>query len=286
MTIEADELRYLCNLIKSKCGIDLQGDCQYLVISRLEPIAKKYGFRDISEMILKVRCNCSDDSVCKEIVEAITTNETLFFRDKLPFEEFKNRLIPELMRSRQVRKKIRIWSAACSSGQEPYSIVMSYLDSFSHCTDWQFEVIATDFNQKMLDKASEGYFSQFEVQRGLSEVHLQKYFTAYKNGWKINESVRSRVKFSRVNLIDSNLGLGVFDIIFCRNVLIYFDSETKKTVFQNLANYLADDGYLFLGGAESPMGFSDLWQRCSAEPNMIVFKKKEYEADYKKVSVE
>jgi chemotaxis protein methyltransferase CheR len=272
MSITPEEYKYICQLIHQRSGIELQDDRQYLVENRLEPIAKKLGFTTLSEMISKTRNARVDDPTSRAIVDAMTTNESLFFRDGYPFELLKNKIIPELMKARQATKKIRIWSAACSTGQEPYSIVMAYLDTFIHLPEWQLEIVATDLSDNVLAKAREGFFSQFEVQRGLTDVHLKKYFSPAANGWKVNDSVKKYIQFSNANLIDPNLNFGTFDIIFCRNVLIYFNGETKGMVFKTLSRSLAPDGYLILGGAESPMGISTLWGREPGD-NPFVFRK-------------
>lgn len=274
MSINPDDFNYIRSLIECKCGIELSDNHHYLVESRLEPLAEKSGYRSISEMIEKMKSGALTVPICKAIADAMTTNETLFFRDKLPFETLKNVIIPNLLKARESSKKIRIWSAACSSGQEPYSIAMIFLEHFSHFSDWQFEIVATDYSQAVLQKASEGFYTQFEVQRGLTEAHLAKYFTAKTNGWQINERVKKLISFSQFNLIDPSLIQGTFDVIFCRNVLIYFSGKTKTIVFNRLASSLAADGRLILGGAESPLGFSDQWLRIEGEANHMIYQKK------------
>lgn len=284
MGITIEEFKYIRIMLEEKCGIELNENHQYLVESRLEPLAEKHGLKNVSELITKVRYEKMDIPICKAIADAMTTNETLFFRDKHPFEYLKNILIPNFIQAQPEKKRIRIWSAACSTGQEPYSIVMTYLDNFAHCSDWQLEVIATDYNQSILDKAQDGVYSQFEAQRGLSQVHLERHFFPHSNGWKISDKVKKYIRFSQVNLIDPNLNLGIFDIIFCRNVLIYFGGKTKSLVFQSLANSLTAEGSLILGGAESPMGFSELWQRTEGVASHIVYQKKKQELNFLKNS--
>jgi chemotaxis protein methyltransferase CheR len=185
------------------------------------------------------------------------TNETFFFRDRVPFDNFRDAILPKLMEERQEQKRIRIWCAAASTGQEPYSLTMILDQEMRKLAGWNVEILATDLSTTALERAREGRYTQFEVQRGLPISHLLRYFLAEGENWRINEHLRARVQFEEFNLMSSFQGLGQFDVIFCRNVLIYFDLETKKDVLARLSGVLAKDGFLITGSAETVIGLSD-----------------------------
>ncbi len=241
------------DLIKDKSGISLTPDKSYLLDSRLTPVAKKWNFETIDAMTMSLRA-LPDPKLVKEIVQAMTTNETSFFRDDRPFQTLKNLLFPYLFKARKKTKSIRLWSAACSAGQEPYTIAMVFDELLAANPGWKLDVIATDLADHVLDYARAGVYSQFEVQRGLSIHMLMKYFKQDGTSWKLNENIRKMVKYENFNLLEPMEKFGTLDIIFCRNVLIYFDEETKKKILANLARRLAPDGFLFLGGAETILG--------------------------------
>jgi chemotaxis protein methyltransferase CheR len=192
----------------------------------------------------------------KEVVQAMTINETYFFRDKVPFDKLRDVFLPELITSRANRRTLRIWCAASSTGQEPYSIAM-ILDEFaSRMPGWRIEVMATDISEAVLTKARAGIYSQFEVQRGLSTAQLLKHFTQVREDWQLNQNIRSKVTFRQFNLLDDYKALGQFDIIFCRNVLIYFDPNRKSDILNRMSRILAEDGLIALGASESVLGLS------------------------------
>ena len=192
-----------------------------------------------------------------EITEAMTTNESFFFRDNKPFDLFKDSVLPQLLESRASRKKIRIWCAAASTGQEPYSLAIILKELSVKLAGWNIEIVGTDLSQKVLDKAKMGLFSQFEVQRGLPIQMLIKYFNQVGELWQISEEIRNMVSFRKFNLLDPYTLLGSFDVIFCRNVLIYFDQPTKTEVLEKMRKLLPNDGTLFLGAAETVLGITD-----------------------------
>jgi chemotaxis protein methyltransferase CheR len=259
----SDEFDFLCKLLKERSGLVLTRDKAYLLESRLLPVARKADLKSVDELVGAVRMRPNSD-LARDVIEAMTTNESFFFRDIKPFDQFKNFVLPELMKARAARRSIRIWSAACSSGQEPYTLAMLLAESQAKLAGWTIDILATDLSTEILDKAQAGLYSQFEVQRGLPIQFLMKYFKQQGERWQIDAGIRSRVRFRVFNLLDEPTSLGGFDVIYCRNVLIYFDQPTKTVVLDRLARILAPDGYLFLGGAETVLGISDKFQ-ASAE---------------------
>lgn len=219
------------------------------------PISRKWGVKSLSEIAQIVRSG-NDKELVSEIVEAMTTNESFFFRDTKPFDQFRDIVIPVLMKKRAAQRRIRIWSAACSSGQEPYSLAMLLNEMSAKLSGWQFEILATDISKQMIERAESGIYSQFEVQRGLPITHLVKYFTQIGEKWQINKNMRDKIDFREFNLLNPAQQHGQFDVIYCRNVLIYFDQPTKTKVLMNLKSAIRDDGFLFLGGAETVLGLS------------------------------
>jgi len=195
-----------------------------------------------------------------EVVEAMTTNETFFFRDKIPFDHMKETVIPALVQARAARRSLRIWCAASSTGQEPYSIAMCLKEFGSALAGWRTEIVATDLSQAVLEKSKAGIFSQFEVQRGLPIQMLVKYFTQTGELWQLNAEIRAMVQHRQLNLLQDFSHLGTFDVIFCRNVLIYFDQDTKANIFYRLSRMLEPDGVLALGAAESVVGITNTFK--------------------------
>lgn len=252
------DYQFLQKLLKDRSGLDLSADKQYLVESRLLPIARKLGLPGISELAQKIKVGAED--IAKQVVEAMTTNETFFFRDKIPFDHLRETILPTLLRERTGRRSLRIWSAACSTGQEPYSIAMCLKEYGVDLNSWRIEIIATDLSQGVLEKSKAGIFSQFEVQRGLPIQLLVKHFKQIGDMWQINADIRAMVQFRQLNLLQDITHLGQFDVVFCRNVLIYFDQDTKSVIFGRLAKVTASDGYLMLGAAETVVGLTDTFR--------------------------
>jgi chemotaxis protein methyltransferase CheR len=251
------DYEFLRKLLKDRSGLDLSSDKQYLVESRLIPLARRIGLSGITELVAKIKG--SGDGLTAEVVEAMTTNETFFFRDKIPFDHLREAVLPALVQARAGRRVLRIWCAASSTGQEPYSIAMCVRE-FAALAGWRVEIVATDLSQAVLEKSKSGIFSQFEVQRGLPIQMLVKYFTQTAELWQINADIRAMVQHRQLNLLQDFSHLGLFDVIFCRNVLIYFDPDTKADVFGRLAKMLEPDGVLALGAAESVVGISDAFK--------------------------
>ena len=251
------DYEFLRKLLKERSGLDLSSDKQYLVESRLIPLARRAGLPGIAELVQKIKGG--SDPLTSEVVEAMTTNETFFFRDKIPFDHLRQTVLPEVLPARANRRSLRIWCAASSTGQEPYSIAMC-IKEFAALAGWRIEIVATDLSQAVLEKSKAGIFSQFEVQRGLPIQMLVKYFTQTGDLWQINADIRAMVQHRQLNLLQDFSHLGSFDVIFCRNVLIYFDQETKTAIFDRLARVLEPDGVLALGAAESVVGISDAFK--------------------------
>jgi chemotaxis protein methyltransferase CheR len=252
------DYEYLRKFLKERSGLDLSADKQYLVESRLIPLARKAGVPGIAELVQKLKNGAEAISV--EVVEAMTTNETFFFRDKIPFDHLRDTILPALMQARASRKALRIWSAASSTGQEPYSIAMCVKEMGAALSGWRIEIVATDLSQEVLEKSRAGIYSQFEVQRGLPIQFLVKYFRQAGELWQLNADIRAMVQHRQLNLLQDFSNLGAFDAIFCRNVLIYFDQETKAAIFERLARCMEPDGMLLLGAAESVVGITDVFR--------------------------
>jgi chemotaxis protein methyltransferase CheR len=252
------DYEYLRKLLKDHSGLDLSADKQYLIESRLLPLSRKCGIAGISELVQKMKGGAA--TIVSQVVEAMTTNETFFFRDKVPFDHFRNSIMPELLKTRAARKSIRIWCAAGSTGQEPYSLAMCLKEMSAALAGWRVEIIATDLSQEVLEKSKSGMYSQFEVQRGLPIQLLVKYFKQNGEFWQINADIRAMVQHRQLNLLHDFSQLGVFDVIFCRNVLIYFDQDTKINIFGRLARTMEADGFLVLGAAETVVGLTDVFK--------------------------
>lgn len=254
------DYEYLQKTLKDRSGLVLSADKKYLLESRLMPLARKTGVAGISELVQRMKAG--SESMIADVVEAMTTNETFFFRDKTPFDHFQNTVIPDLIKARAGRRSLRIWCAAGSTGQEPYSLAMILKDFGAALTGWRIEIIATDLSPEVLEKSRTGIYTQFEVQRGLPIQLLVKHFTQTGTTWQLNADVRSLVQFRQFNLLEDFTHLGKFDVIFCRNVLIYFDQATKTNIFGRLAKVSEADGYLFLGAAETVIGLTDKYRVC------------------------
>ncbi|TPQ28416.1 chemotaxis protein CheR [Bradyrhizobium guangdongense] len=252
------EYEYLRKFLRDHSGLDLSADKQYLIESRLLPLARKANLSGIGELVQKLQAGSS--ALITSVVEAMTTNETFFFRDKVPFDHFRDTIMPEVLKARAARKSVRIWCAAGSTGQEPYSLAMCLKEMGAALTGWRVEIVATDLSQEVLEKSKAGIYSQFEVQRGLPIQMLVKYFKQTGETWQINPELRSMIQHRQLNLLHDFSQLGTFDVIFCRNVLIYFDQDTKINIFNRLARQVEGDGFLVLGAAETVVGLTDTFR--------------------------
>jgi len=242
---------FLTDMIKSYSGISLSEEKVYLLDGRLLPLASKYGLGDLNDLTDYIKQN-HDESILIEIIEAMTTNESFFFRDEKTFKILTEKLVPDILKKNPGKNSIKIWSAACSTGQEAYSAAMAFLEK-PELANIKFEIYGTDLDFNVVEKAREGLFTQFEVQRGVPINLLIKYFTQEGDLWRVKDILKEKVRFDKFNLLDNAATNGKFDIVFCRNVLIYFDSATKEQVVQNLVRCMDKHSSLLLGAAESLM---------------------------------
>jgi len=249
---------YLRKLLKDRSGLILSADKQYLVESRLTPLARKAGIATLGELVSKLKA--SNERLTVDVVEAMTTNESFFYRDKVPFDHFKDAIMPSLIASRAKERRIRIWCAAASTGQEPYSLAMCLKDMKDKIAGWRVDIVGTDLSTEVLEKAKAGLYSQFEVQRGLPIQMLVKHFVQTGDTWQISPEIRAMVQYKPLNLLADFAHLGNFDVVFCRNVLIYFDQETKIGVLNRIAKMLEGDGFLVLGAAETVVGLTEAFK--------------------------
>jgi len=250
---------FLRRLLKDRSGLVLSADKQYLVESRLLPLARKSGLSNLTDLVAKIKAPGAERLIV-DVVEAMTTNESFFYRDKIPFEHFRDFMMPSLLKARAAQRRIRIWCAAASTGQEPYSLSMILKEMAAQVAGWRIEIIATDLSNEVLEKARAGLYSQFEVQRGLPIQMLMKYFTQAGETWQISPEIKAMVQYRSLNLLSDFSHLGQFDIIFCRNVLIYFDQPTKVDVLERMARMTENDGYLVLGAAETVVGLTEVYK--------------------------
>jgi chemotaxis protein methyltransferase CheR len=250
---------WLRKLLKERSGLTLSADKEYLLESRLLPIARRNGVATLGELVARLKMQGNAELVFS-VVEAMTTNETFFFRDKIPFDHLRETVVPALIAARAKEKRIRIWCAAASSGQEPYSIAMLLKSMAAQLRGYRVDLLATDLSSEIVERAKQGTYSQFEVQRGLPIQLLVRHFTQSGDSWQIGSDIRQMVQFRTLNLLQDFAPLGMFDIVFCRNVLIYFDQPTKSAVLERLARQMPQDGYLIMGAAETVVGLSEAFR--------------------------
>jgi chemotaxis protein methyltransferase CheR len=253
--MNAFDYEYLSRMLKERSGFVLAPEKQYLVDNRLAPVARRHGCTTVSQLIQRMRGPASE-RLRIEITEAMMNNESFFFRDKVPFDLVREVVVPELLQKRAQTKRIRVWCAACSTGQEPYSIAM-LINEMARPSGWQFDIVASDIAGDALERAKAGVYSQFEVQRGLPIQMLVKCFEQISEQWRVVEKIRSMVQFRQINLLSDFSILGMFDLVLLRNVLIYFDHATKLDVLARARAATAADGYLVLGAAETMVGLGD-----------------------------
>ena len=262
--ISASDYAYLQTMLKTRSGLVLAADKGYLVESRLLPVARQFGFATIGELVARLRSPAGHVEL-QTVVEAMTTNESFFFRDKLPFDAFQSVVLPALLQQTPAGQPIRIWCAAASSGQEPYSLAMLLSENAAMVAGRRIEIIGTDISQPILERAREGIYTQFEVQRGLPVHYLAKYFAKVGERWQVSAQIRKMVTYKFLNLLENFSQLGVFDVVFCRNVLIYFDVETKRDVLERMATVMRPNGVLVLGGAETVLGLTGAFQPLESQ---------------------
>ncbi len=260
---------YLRQMLRQRSGLVLSAEKQYLVESRLLPLARKHGLAGLAELVARLKAAAAGP-LSVEVVEAMTTNESFFFRDKIPFEHFRAVIMPALMAARAREKRIRIWCTAAAAGQEPYSLAMSLKSIGPSLAGWRVEILATDISNEVLEKAKAGIYSQFEVQRGLPIHSLVKFFSQVGEAWQIAPELRAMVKFRPLNLLNDFSSLGSFDLVFCRNVLIYFDRDTKIDVLNRIARQMPSDGFMVLGAAETVVGLTDAFKPMADQRGLYV----------------
>jgi len=265
--MKPDDFDFVAKLLKERSGLVLSKDKSYLLESRLMPVARRRGMKGLDELVAAIRR--MDPALVKDVTEAMTTNESFFFRDTKPFDQFRERVLPSLLAARKDKRQIRIWCAACSSGQEPYSLAIILKEMETKLSGWRIDIVATDLSTEILEKAKAGLYSQFEVQRGMPIALLVKYFQKKDEMWQIDARLRGMVQYRPLNLLtDVRSTLGTFDVVFCRNVLIYFDQETKGKVLADISKVMAPDGFLYLGGAETVLGISDKFRPIVGQRGM------------------
>ena len=265
-----NDFDFLREMLKKSSGLVLSDEKQYLIESRLAPVVKKLNHDSLESMVAELRRN-SSSMLKNQIVEAMTINESFFFRDKVPFDNFENTMLPKLIEQNAKTKQIRIWSAAASTGQEAYSLAMMLNEHKEKLQGWRIEIIGTDLCSEALEKAKSGVYSQFEVQRGMPVKYLVKNFEQTGSIWHISPHIRSMVKFRQFNLLDSFSVLGRFDIIFCRNVLIYFDKDTKSDILSRMSKQANPSCYLVLGASETLVGISKDFDRVEDHRGLYAF---------------
>ncbi|MGZ8417695.1 MAG: CheR family methyltransferase, partial [Methyloceanibacter sp.] len=252
----AHEFALVRRILKEQSGLNLGEDKQDMLEGKLRPLLREFSLPTLSHLVLAMM-KPEAHHLRSRVAQAVTVQESYFFRDKVPFNYFVDVMLPKLMAKREKERRIRVWCAAAATGQEPYSLAMELVEADSKLLGWTVEIVATDFVDDALNKARKGLYSQFEVQRGLPVSLLVEYFNKVGNAWEISPAIRDRVEFRSHNLLDGCQDLGIFDVIFCRNVLIYVDEATKRAILARLASQLAPDGYLVLGAAETTTGLSD-----------------------------
>ena len=247
---------HFCRLVRQRSGLVLTPEKAYLVSSRLGPVARAQGLGTVEQLLAVLRIGASE-ALLQQVVDVMATHESYFFRDTAPFEQLANAILPPLIAARHAQRTLRIWCAACSSGQEPYSVAMILMEMWHRLAGWKLEILATDMSEPILRKASAGLYNDFEVKRGLSAERQARWFKQEPDGWRVSPKLQQMVRFKPHNLLQGSAGLGMFDVIFCRNVLIYFDIETKRQILDQVSRAMAVDGSLLLGSAETVLGVSN-----------------------------
>jgi chemotaxis protein methyltransferase CheR len=267
-TLSPDAVSFVCAIVRERSAIELEASKSYLIEARLAPLAKQSGFSSTTDYILEVRKKRQLEQE-QRLVEAMTTNETSFFRDIHPFNALRNTILPEMRTSRGTQRKLNIWSAACSSGQEIYSIAMILSEHFPEFANWNVQLVGTDLSDVILERARNACFTQVEVNRGLSAQLLVKYFERNGMSWQLRPDLRAKATFKKLNLIERWPVLPQMDIVFLRNVLIYFSPDTKKEILKKVRGAMASGAVLFLGAAETTMGLDASFERIEADKSVF-----------------
>jgi len=262
-----EDFALLSRIVHERSGLALKPEKAYLFETRLPPVAQKLGLADLGALIALLRRG-GQAAAEVAVTEAMTTNETFFFRDSKPFEQFRRITLPNLIAARAAKKHLRIWCAAASTGQEPYSLAMILAEERARLAGWRVEIVATDISQEMITRAKDALYSQFEVQRGLPVQYLMRYFTQTGERWRVKDEIRAAVHYRPFNLLEDPTALGSFDVVFCRNVLIYFELATKQRVLERVAGRMPSDGQLFLGASETVVGVSARFEPVPSETGL------------------
>jgi chemotaxis protein methyltransferase CheR len=258
------EFSYISDVVRRRSAIVLEPGKEYLVEARLAPLVRELGLDSIGALVARLRLP-TGAGLADRVTEAMTTNETSFFRDVAPFQALRTTVVPPLLKARAAQRRLRVWCAASSSGQEPYSIAMTLDDAFPELAGWDVSIAGTDLSKEMVERGRSGLYKALEVNRGLPAPMLVKYFTKVGVDYQLKDELRSRVEFTELNLIGAWPAFATFDIVFLRNVLIYFDVDTKRTIIGRVKRLLAPDGYLFLGAAETTLNIDDGFERVPVE---------------------
>jgi chemotaxis protein methyltransferase CheR len=267
--MKQDKFTWLCRYLLDNTGLVLGPDKLYLVESRLSPVARKFNTGDLDGLAETLRSG-KNAELQRDVIDAMMTNESFFFRDGKPFDQFKQVVLPRLLQNRAAQKSFRIWSAACSTGQEPYTLAMILKEEQAKLAGWRIEIVGTDLSRDALDRAKQGAYSQFEVQRGLPITLLVKYFTQVGDRWQISPELKTNISFRELNLLSDFTSLGTFDVVFCRNVLIYFDQPTKTKILEKISRMMPSDAVLYLGGAETVLGVTEKFAPMPAQRGIYV----------------
>lgn len=259
-----DDFEYVCTYVREQAAIVLEPGKEYLVESRLQALAQKKNFDGIDSLVAHLRSNPNSE-MHRNVVDAMTTNETSFFRDLHPFDALRKVILPELMEKRRADRQLNFWCGAASTGQECFSVLMTIAESFPELLQWNLNFIATDLCRDVLSRAQAGRFNQLEVNRGLPAALLVKHFARHGEEWEFSQTLRQKVQFKEMNLMDQWPLLPGTDVVFLRNVLIYFDVPTKKAILSKTRRLLRPGGYLFLGGAETTFNLNDQFERVVIE---------------------
>ncbi|HVK11719.1 MAG TPA: protein-glutamate O-methyltransferase CheR [Gemmataceae bacterium] len=254
------DFEYVCRLVRDRSGIVLEAGKEYLVDSRLTPVARQHDLASVSDLVARLRAE-PDGRLATQVLEAMVTSETMFFRDLVPFETLRTTVLPDLVRRRRGERRLSVWFAACSTGQEPYSFALLVREYFPELTGWRLDLLATDLSADVLGRARAGRYNQIEVNRGLPAAMMVKYFRQHGATWELSEDVRRMVEFRELNLIRPWPTLPRADLVFLRNVMIYFDVEAKKSILGRVAKLLRPDGYVLLGAAETTFNLDASFRR-------------------------
>ena len=261
--VSAADFAFVAKMLREQCALVIEPGKEYLIKARLTPLVQKHGLVSIEQLIERLR-GAGSNALLTEVVEAMVTTETTFFRDIHPFETLKKTILPQLIELRRSQRQLNIWCAASSSGQEPYSIAILLKEYFPELGSWRINVTATDISREMLQRSRAGRYSQMEVNRGLPTPLLLKWFRQEGAYWQLDDQIRNTITFTQMNLAQPWPSMPMWDLVFLRNVMIYFDNAVKKSILGRVARVLSKDGYLLLGGAETTLSLDDSYYRVEA----------------------